>query len=1098
MTSNGSNAPATNNLIFGHVNIRSLLACSNTGTRLDKTHDFIKEKNVSILALTETHLASNIDDNELYIDGYQIMRKDRRRFGGGVAFYVRDDLPVKVLTNLFIDGIESLWLLVTLNEKTAVFGVCYRPPNQCLNDIDFFINGLYASFDMLFDTFKCPIVLMSDFNDSCETWLSDHKESELGLKLCNLLDSFNMYQIIDEPTRGKNLLDLLIVNNENNIIKFEVLDPFDNLDHCPIIGTLNINIKKYPCFKRIIRLYNENNLTLLNENFKNVPWHVLIDSKIDCDTLTNIYTKIVQDEISNCIPTKEVLIRPRDKPGMTTEVRRLFRCSHRLHKIAQRSRSNVDIEKHRDARRVAKKAWNQAKKNYLIKLHDKINKPDYFQKGHWALLKNVMGPKFMSIPTLIENEINYNSESEKCEVLNNFFVSLSNLNLNSAPNLPKLLIKSQTSLCDVSATVLEVRTILQSLNAAKSNGPDNIGNLILKRCSESLAEPITILINKSLHDGVFPCEWKHAHVTPVFKKGDRQIIKNYRPISLLSSTSKIVERIVYNKLYEHCMSNNLLSQKNSGFKKKDGAVNRLIYLVDKIYKGFDDDKEIAMIFLDIGSAFNRVWHDGLIHKLQNFGIGGKLLSWFKSYLSGRTQKVVIRGFSSSIKKLLAGVPQGSILGPWLFLIFINDIEDNIESDINLFADDTALVEKYSDGIIVESLLNKDLERIACWSKQWLVDFNPNKTVFVNFSLKKVKSSIKLSFNGVQVVQSKEQKHLGIIFSEDMKWTKHVSYITNRAHTKIGLLYKNSIYLSNNQMSYFYKSAIRPIVEYASVVFDCLSLYNSICLENVQRRAARVCTGAMKRTELNKMLNDLGWETLSQRRTNAKLILFYKIKNKLTPTYLSNIMPVAPLANEQLSKYNLRTVSIARPKTRLKCYELSYFPSTVLLWRKLPNDIVHSENVNLFKSRLLKSNQIIDNHNYHKSPFFFKICSGFYGKVLNQIRYGLSPLKFHLFTYNIIENPICPTCFNSVEDCKHYFIDCPGYDNCRKLFISNLTMLVALFKVKIDLADTACILSLIHSGFDSDYDTSQKLNETLFCEIKHYMISTKRFSELNVI
>ena len=166
--------------------------------------------------------------------------------------------------------------------------------------------------------------------------------------------------------------------------------------------------------------------------------------------------------------------------------------------------------------------------------------------------------------------------------------------------------------------------------------------------------------------------------------------RNYRPISLLSCTSKVLERVVYNKLYDHCDVNNLLSPRNSGFKRNDGAVNRLLYLVDRIHKGLDDEKEIAMVFLDICKAFDKVWHKGLLFKLESFGVSGSVLRWFKSYLENRCQKVVINGVSSILKRLFAGVPQGSILGPLLFLIYINDIEVNLISDINLFADDTAL------------------------------------------------------------------------------------------------------------------------------------------------------------------------------------------------------------------------------------------------------------------------------------------------------------------------------------------------------------------------------------------------------------------------
>ena len=228
------------------------------------------------------------------------------------------------------------------------------------------------------------------------------------------------------------------------------------------------------------------------------------------------------------------------------------------------------------------------------------------------------------------------------------------------------------------------------------------------------------------------------------------------------------------------MALNLLSDRNSGFKKNDGSINRLLYLCDKIYKGFENEKEIAIVLLDVTKAFDKVWHKGLLFKLQQFGVGGNLLAWFSSYLNMRSQKVVIKGKSSSLKHLLAGVPQGSILGPLLFLIYINDIEDGITSDLNLFADDTALCQEYSNKLDAERILNSDLEKIRQWGCKWLVEFNPTKTVFVNFSLKKNKSTLNLIFNDINIAQVSEQKHLGVVLSEDMRWSKHISYISKKA------------------------------------------------------------------------------------------------------------------------------------------------------------------------------------------------------------------------------------------------------------------------------------------------------------------------------
>ena len=231
---------------------------------------------------------------------------------------------------------------------------------------------------------------------------------------------------------------------------------------------------------------------------------------------------------------------------------------------------------------------------------------------------------------------------------------------------------------------------------------------------------------------------------------------------------------------------------------------------------------------------------------------------------------------------MAGVPEGSILGPLLFLIFINDIENDIKSDISLYADDTCLINIYQNPKTAETCLNNDLLKIETWASKWLVEFNQSKTIFVNFSLKVNKSRLKLKFKSEKILQVTEHKHLGIIFSEDMKWLKHISYVTAKASKRIGQLYRCSIHLRKNQLNNVYIKMIRPILEYGSVVFCNCSVVASKKLDNIQRRAGLICTGAMRRTETSKITNLLAWPSLEERRTEQRFVMFFKILNNLAP------------------------------------------------------------------------------------------------------------------------------------------------------------------------------------------------------------------------
>ena len=273
--------------------------------------------------------------------------------------------------------------------------------------------------------------------------------------------------------------------------------------------------------------------------------------------------------------------------------------------------------------------------------------------------------------------------------------------------------------------------------------------------------------------------WKLANVTPIFKKGDKQSTKNYRPISLLPICGKIFEKIIFNNLYPYLNSNNLITKNQSGFRPGDSTTNQLLFLVDEIHQAFEDRNslEVRAIFLDISKAFDKVWHDGLIFKLKQNGISGSLLKLFENYLYNRKQRVVLNGSCSDYSEIESGVPQGSVLGPLLFLIFINDLEINIKSNIKFFADDTMLFSVVKDPVISADDLNHDLDIINQWAHQWIMEFNPDPTkqaTEVLFSCKKVSPNHpQLIFNGTVVKKVNEQKHLGLILDSGLSFKKHL-------------------------------------------------------------------------------------------------------------------------------------------------------------------------------------------------------------------------------------------------------------------------------------------------------------------------------------
>ena len=569
------------NLSFFNINIRSILA-SGEGSRLDHLINRCVAENYDIISLTETHLSENICDNEVEIENYQMFRHDRLkhgRRGGGVACYIKNHIPVKLLKNLYNEQIESIWIQVSTqnrhntSNKNCIIGTCYRPPNQSGAEQKYFIDYLASCFETL-ENMKCNFVLLGDFNDTCSSWNDNHSNSEIGLKLYNLTMQYQLTQLIDEPTRQDHLLDLLITNCSESMDAFGVGDPLDNLDHLPITGKLKIKgsqIHKPRSFTRFVRSYTDENLDLLYYHLNSIQWYRVFHDHQEIDDLLHIFYEILNEAIEYCIPSKQVIIRPKDKPGMTSYVRTLFRKRDRAHKIAIKTKTTENLQNFKKARKLAKSEWKKAKLLYEEKVHKKLNDPNLSSKTYWKQIKKCYGTsKKNSIPVLMENDKIFSEAIDKANLLNTYFVSQSTLDLKTEPNLPKQSSNPnpRISINRIETTVEEVYKILTKLNIGKANGPDDISNTILKHCAAPLADPIATIINKSLETGTFPTIWKNANVIPVFKNGNKEDVSNYRPISLLSNISKIFERIVFERIYEFCEENKLLTSKNSGFEKR--------------------------------------------------------------------------------------------------------------------------------------------------------------------------------------------------------------------------------------------------------------------------------------------------------------------------------------------------------------------------------------------------------------------------------------------------------------------------------------------------------------------------------------------------
>jgi hypothetical protein len=455
---------------------------------------------------------------------------------------------------------------------------------------------------------------------------------------------------------------------------------------------------------------------------------------------------------------------------------------------------------------------------------------------------------------------------------------------------------------------------LLSLNTNKASGYDNISNTLLKKTAYSIAKPLTDLFNHSLSTGIFPNIWKKANVPPVFKQNDKQNKNNYHPISLLANIGKVLERVVFIHLYKFCLEHNLLTWKNSGYKPLDSSMNQLIYISHKIYEALEKGHDVCFVSLDASAAFDRVWHSGLLHKLKCKGIVGKLFDWLKSYLSDRFQRVVIKGQFSEWIKILAGVPQGSILGPLLFLIYIDDIINDIESNIFLFADDTSLVERITDPVLTFEQINRDLTKLHNWSQQWLVNFNPAKTKYIVFSKKIHSPNYPDLYIGGEILQRvKQHKQLGIIFNETMTWEHHINENCRKAMNRLTTLKRIGTKIPRKSRLTIYLAYIRPVLEFGFQLYDNSSKEYLEKLERVQREALLFITAAYKKTSHRELLKEVGLPMLEKRRKSNKIQFMFKPNHNLLLTYLKEIIPSTVGTQNEYNMHNSDDIQVPKSK-----------------------------------------------------------------------------------------------------------------------------------------------------------------------------------------
>lgn len=792
---------------------------------------------------------------------------------GGVCVYYKEGLPLTRRDD--ISNFDQCVVCEIKVKKSKCFVSCmYRSQNESEEEREMFCQKFETTCHNMALEKPMGCFIVGDFNAKCTSWWPDEINNQCGLMLNDISTFYSYTQLIHQPTnfepnKSPSCIDLFFTTQPNLVLESGVLpSPSKTCHHQIIFDKIKFEVFRPPPFKREVWHFKEARVDLIRLSIDRFDWHGAF-ANLGVDQQVELFTETLLNNFRNFIPHELKTCKAKDSPWMTNDIKKALQRKNRLYKkyISREDKHVLDEHNSRCYNLIASR-----KESYYSNLGHKLNNSKTSSKAYWSILNRFMGRSKTPVipPLLVEDKLETDFQKQ-ANFFNEYFSSQC-CTLTNSSTLPPFSLFTNHSTSKVVFNDDDISKILKDLNPNKAHGFDSISKKMIQICGDSIVRPLSAIFKNALKSGTFPENWKKGNIVPVHKKSSKQQVNNYRPISLLPIFGKVFEKVIFNNLFNYFQSNNILTDKQSGFRPGDSCVNQLVAITHEIYKAFDGNTslEIRGVFLDMSKAFNKVWHDGLLFKLKSYGVQGELFSVLENYLKNRQQRVVLNGQHSTWKDVLAGFPQRSVLGPLLFLIYINDLPNNLVSSTKLFADDTSL---FSIVTSIEKScndLNGDLDAIKMWAHQWKMSFNPdlNKQASEVVFSKKRTPNIQppLLFNNAHVLVVPYQKHRGLTLDGKLAFDHHLNEKIAKANRGIGLIKQLSGSLPRSALVTMYRSFVRPHLDYADVIYD-QPHNDTFCsrTESVQYNAALAITGAIRGTSREKIYQELGLESVRDRR-----------------------------------------------------------------------------------------------------------------------------------------------------------------------------------------------------------------------------------------
>ena len=534
------------------------------------------------------------------------------------------------------------------------------------------------------------------------------------------------------------------------------------------------------------------------------------------------------------------------------------------------------------------------------------------------------------------------SDKGKADALNAFFATtFTDEDIEFIPRLqPK---HTGESLTSISITEDDVYKKLVSLSKYKSAGSGGIHPCVLKATAASVSEPLALIYNTSLKDGKLPSAWKASHVVPVHKKGSKVDVRNYRPISLTSVPCKVLESLIRDEIVRHLLENDLLCDEQHGFVPGRSCVTQLLTVMEEWTQMIDIGTPIDVIYLDFKKAFDSVPHLRLLSKLDAYGIGGELKAWITDFLHGRYQRVKVNEELSDWTRVRSGVPQGSVLGPTMFVLSINDLPEGLKGKVKIYADDTKLYGKAStnDDLCV---IQSDLDTLTEWSSTWQLHFNSQKCKVLHIGPGNAKHTYYLGADALE--HTTVERDLGILIDDELKFHDHVASVVKKANGVLSCIRRSFECKDMSTIPRLYKGLVRPILDYGNSIWYPRFKGDAKAIEKVQKRATKMIY-AIRNHSYTERLKALNLPSLEYRRRRGDMIQIFKIVHGFER------IPSDAFFVQAAGNTRGHSLKLSKPRCLTKVRQDVFSQRVISDWNSLPDEVVRAKNVNSFKTRLDK-------------------------------------------------------------------------------------------------------------------------------------------------